>query len=344
MYVVSYRAKTKPSCTMVSSFSVPMPVKRIFDTFPLQTYAAQTDKDEAVALEIQRRSYTFTERGGGSSELTVEGTYKLGVYNVFLEANTGAALATDPWCLFVQLALCQKNGLVLPTHSQEQTPSHTCNHEMLVLSRLSNPDEALPILVEGYKKRIIRSTVAISEIMRSRILDDAEQLMYYTLLDTVLYDCWITQILFCASDAQFMELYSCQKLSDSIVTPLDVENSLLQKLSAKSLKISLTKRNKFQFRHREIVKSMQGVYHNHHNSVNQEQVLNVLFENSKQVLLGLKDMLKSNGQPTYLHLKIASYILCITNVKEPIKLKTFVENECKELVQFAQDTLKNFVQ
>lgn len=60
-----------------------MPIKRIFDTFPLQTYAAQTDKDEAVALEIQRRSYTFTERGGGSSELTVEGTYKLGVYNVF---------------------------------------------------------------------------------------------------------------------------------------------------------------------------------------------------------------------------------------------------------------------
>lgn len=323
---------------------MPMPVKRMFDTFPLQTYAAQTDKDEAVALEIQRRSYAFTKCSDDGSELTAEGTYKLGVYNVFFEATTGAVLATDPWCLFVQLALCQKNGLRLPTQSREPTPSHSCNHELMVLSRLSNPDETLPILVEGYKKRIIRSTEAISEIMRSRILDDAEQLMYHTLLDTVLYDCWITQILFCASDAQFMELYSSQRLNDSTSTPLDVENTLLRKLSTKSLKMSLLKRNKFHLRHRDITKGMYGVYHNHHNSINQEQVLNVLFENSRQVLLDFKDSLKSDGQPTSLHLKIASYILCITNVKEPIKLKTFVESECKELVYFAQETLKNFVQ
>ena len=173
---------------MVGAFSVPMPIKRMFDTFPLKVYAAQADIDEAVTLEVQRRSYAFVERRNGSSELTVEGTYKLGVYNVFFEEATGAVLATDPWCLFVQLALCQKNGLYLPTQLREQNLPHSCKHELVVLSRLSNPDETLPILVEGYKKRIVRSTEAISETMRTRILDDAEQLMYHTLLDTVVYD------------------------------------------------------------------------------------------------------------------------------------------------------------
>lgn len=336
--------KVRVLCAMVSLFSVPKPVKRMFDTFPLQTYAAQADKDEAVASKVQRRSYAFAKRGDGDFKLTAEDTYKLGVYNVFAEATTGAILATDPWCLFVQLALCQKNGLCLPTESQEKGSSQSCSHELMVLSRLSNPDETLPILVEGYKKRIVRSTDAISDTMRSRVLDDAEQLMYHMLLDTVLYDCWMTQVLFRISNLQFMELYSSQKLNESTSTLVDVENSLLNKLSANSLKISLLKRNKFQLRHREVAKSMHAIYHNRHNSTSQEQAIDVLFENSKQVLLDLKKSLSGSTQPTSLHLKIASYILCIINVKEPIELKVFVEDECKDLVNFAQEVLKNFIQ
>ncbi|EJS43445.1 sam35p [Saccharomyces arboricola H-6] len=329
---------------MMSLFSVPMPVKRIFDTFPVRTYPAQADRDEAVVLEVDRRSYAFTRGDDNDSKLTAEDTYKLGVYNVFLEATTKTVLATDPCCLFVQLALCQKNGVQLPTQSREQGLSRSCNHELVVLSRLSNPDETLPILVEGYKKRIVRSTGAISESVRSRMLDDSEQLMYHTLLDTVLYDCWITQVLFCSSNAQFMELYSSQKSNNSVSSTLDVGNSLLNKLSVNSLKMSLLMRNKFQLRHREIVKGMHAIYHNHHNTINQEQALNVLFENSKQILSDFKLKLKRGGQPTSLDLKIASYILCIINVKEPIKLKIFIENECNELVSFAQEVLQNFVQ
>ena len=88
--------KVRVLCAMVSLFSVPKPVKRMFDTFPLQTYAAQADKDEAVASKVQRRSYAFAKRGDGDFKLTAEDTYKLGVYNVFAEATTGAILATDP--------------------------------------------------------------------------------------------------------------------------------------------------------------------------------------------------------------------------------------------------------
>ncbi|CAI1725553.1 hypothetical protein SEUBUCD646_0O02520 [Saccharomyces eubayanus] len=337
--------KVRVLYAMVSLFSVPKPVKRMFDTFPLQTYGAQADKDEAVALEVQRRSYPFTGRGDGDLKLTAEDTYKLGVYNVFSEATTGAMLATDPWCLFVQLALCQKNGLCLPTESQEKGTSQSCNHELMVLSRLSNPDETLPILVEGHKKRIVRSTDAISNTMRSRVLEDAEQLMYDMLLDTVLYDCWMTQVLFRISNSQFMELYSSQKPNESTSTLVDVENSLLGKLSANSLKMSLLKRNKFQLRHREIADSMHAIYHKRHNSISQEQAIDVLFENSKQVLLDFQSSLSGNNtQPASLHLKIASYILCIMNVKEPIELKVFVEDECKDLVNFAHKVLNNFIQ
>ncbi|CAI4063738.1 SAM complex subunit SAM35 SKDI_08G1310 [Saccharomyces kudriavzevii IFO 1802] len=329
---------------MVNLFSVPMPVKRMFDAFPVQVYPAQADKDKTVTFEVQRRSYAFAKRSDEDLEFTVEDKYTLGVYNVFSEATTGAVLATDPWCLCVELALCQKNGLRLPTQSQERGTSHYCSHELTVLSRLCNPDETLPILVEGYKKRIVRSTNVINETMRSRLLDDSEQLMYHMLLDTVLYDCWITQILFCTSNAQFMELYSSQRINDSISTPLDLENSLLNKLSANSLKMSLLQRNKFHLRHREIVKGMHAIYHNRHNTINEKKTLNVLFENSKRVLSDLNGCLRSTDQPTPLNLKIASYILCIINVKEPIKLKTFVESECKELVSFAQRILNNLVQ
>ncbi|QLQ80908.1 hypothetical protein HG537_0E02630 [Torulaspora globosa] len=314
---------------MSSFLSVPGPIKTLFDSFPLATYPPISKQDDSMDDEISRRKFAF--QGSNARQDTPNNTFMLGVYNVFTETESNCLFATDPLCLYAQFALCRKNGLGLPNRSNCEGRGYT--HTIALLSHTASAKESLPILIEGFSKRNIRSAEGIDEILRARVSHDAEQLMYITMLDRVVYDCWIAQVLYHTTEQQFLNLYSH-----------DPENTsaLLGHLAIGNMKLALVKRNEFHLRHKELVKNIESPL-NVYKARSLNHLLDPIFEKCKKTLLQFQDMMSgaSNDEsPTYLELKIASYILCILNLDETTTLRVFVENQCQELTNQARLTVQ----
>lgn len=311
--------------TMSRIFQIPAPIKSLFDNFPLKTYPPISSQDDAMHAEFLKRKYPF----GGSSQTDINSTFALGVYNIFCEPKTKTILASDPWCLYAQFALCKKNALRLPCGNLEQEGGDDeYNHCLDLLSPFAANDETLPVLIEGYNKRYIRSTDGINEILTSRVNDDPEQLLFINMLDHIVYDCWMLQIFFHLSAAQFLKMYSFQDTCE-----------------IKDLKVSLTKRNHFHLRHREIVKNIESPMQCYqHSSI--KNMLAPIQESCQTTLLQFQESLgnkpfvsTSDATPTYFELKIASYMLCIANLPDETPLKAFVNDKCQQLMHHAQLTL-----
>lgn len=316
---------------------MPAPIKSLFESFPLKTFPPIPILDDAMNNEFNRRKLPF--QGLNSYQDNANSTFTLGVYNYFHEPKTNAFLSTDPWCLYAQFALCKKNSLGLPCF---ENPKDTTiekrkhQHSLGLVSSSAAPKETLPILIEGYNNRYIRSTEGINEILRSRVSEDPEQLMYIIMLDNVIYDCWITQIIYHTSQQEFLKLYSFNS---------EQENALLNHLSITNMKFALLKRNNFHLRHKEITKNIESTF-NVYKSNSLDDLLQPIFEKCKKTLLQFQKMLgdqpfisTDDTAPTYLELKVASYILCVLNLSETVPLKTFVEENCKELMRHSELTL-----
>lgn len=322
---------------MSSIFSVPAPIKSLFDSFPLITYPPISILDDAMNNEFNRRKLPF--QGPNSYQDNANSTFTLGVYNYFHESKTNALLSTDPWCLYAQFALCKKNLLGLPcSESSKETTIENRRHQhcLGLVSPSATRNETLPILIEGYSNRFIRSTEGINEILRSRVSEDPEQFMYIIMLDNVIYDCWITQIIYHTSEQEFLKLYSFNS---------EQENALLNHLSITNMKFALLKRNHFHLRHKEITKNIESTF-NAYKSNSLDHLLQPIFEKCKKTLIQFQDMLgdkpfisADDAAPTYLELKIASYILCVLNLSEAVPLRTFVEENCKQLMRKSELTL-----
>lgn len=310
-------------------FSVPAPIKTLFESFPLVTYPALPNDDDALHSEISTRKFPFL----GSKQDNINKTFTLGVYNVFSEPETKTIMATDPWCMYAQFALCKKNTLGLPCCSLENErlsevgSAQGYQHCLSVLSPFAAQDESLPVLVEGNLKRFVRSTDGMNEILRSRVND--EQLLYINMLDHVVYDYWISQIIFHLSDEQFLKLYSFNA-----------------RAGAKELKLTLVKRNQFHLRHRELVKNVESPLQLYQkNSL--KFMLKPIRDSCETTLLQFQDVLgdeppflsTADSAPTYLELKLASYVLCINNLPDKVPLKSFLNNRCPQLIRHAQLTL-----
>ena len=99
-------------------------------------------------------------------------------------------------------------------------------------------------------------------------LDDPEQLMYITMLDHVVYDCWITQVIYHTTEEQFLTLYSYNSKD---------RNIFLNRLATSSMKSALVKRNEFHLRHKELVKNIKSPL-NVYKARSLEQLLRPIFE------------------------------------------------------------------
>ncbi|QLL33350.1 hypothetical protein HG536_0E02610 [Torulaspora globosa] len=318
---------------MPSFFSVPGPIKTIFDSFPLAIYPAISKQDDSMSGEISRRKFAF--QGSNARQDTPNNTFMLGVYNVFAELESGCLLATDPLCLYAQFALCKKNALGLPNGSTCEGRGYP--HSIALLSHAASAKESLPILVEGFSKRSIRSAEGIDEILRTRVSHDAEQLMYITMLDHVVYDCWIIQVLYHTTEEEFLRLYSHDPKSTT---------ALLGHLAIGNMKLALVKRNEFHLRHKELVKNIESPL-NVYKARSLNHLLKPIFDKCKKTLLQFQDIMSDPSlrstkdvSPTYLELKIASYILCILNLDEMAPLRAFVENQCQGLTKQAKLTVQ----
>lgn len=308
---------------MAGILEIPQPVKVIFEKFPLEAYAPVGKADDAVKYESEQRTYPFV--GSTSIQNSINETFKLGVYNVFRHKETGSILATDPWCLYTQLALCKKNSLSLCTGEEKKRKNQ---HSMVVLSHSAATDARLPVLVEGYSKRYVRSTEGINEILSSRVTD-AKDVMYLALLDTVVYDCWISQVVYNLSTEKLLDLYHYKPH----------QSRLLDKLVLSDLKSSLIKRNEFHLRHLEVAKNIESLSFYKAKSI--DELTQPLLQNCQKVLLQFQKLLgdrrfySENVTPSYLDLKLASYTLCIMNLDEDVALYRFVVDHCDKLVQHA---------
>lgn len=313
-------------------FSVPGPVKTLFDQFPLNTYPPVPKRDDAMSQEFAQRTYDF--QGPNSIQDDINNTFTLGVYNVFHDSNLDVALATDPWCLYAELSLCKKNSLKLPQlmRAESGKPSKP-QQRMALLSPLATQSESLPILVEGYNKRFIRSSDSIQQTLKSRAAEDPQQLIYISLLDHVIYDCWITQVLFHLEDQDFFKLYSYE-------LP-ECGNRFVQRLAVYNLKLSLIRRNQFHLRHKVLAKNLESTAVSYR-AATLPEILDPILKRCQRVLTQFDKLLRDKpfaSSPTYLELKIASYVLCILNLPAGVPLRVFIEENCHHLVNHSRATV-----
>lgn len=318
---------------MSSLFTVPASVKTLFDSFPLTTYPAISKQDDSMSGEINRRKIAF--QGTNARQETPSNTFMLGVYNVFTDPESQCLLATDPLCLYAQFALCKKNSLRLPNGSANEGKGYS--HSVALLSHTASARGTLPILVEGFSKRGIRSAEGIDEVLRTRVAHDAEQLMYITMLDRVVYDCWITQVIYHTTEDQFLELYSQGSVN---------HGALLSRLTIGNMKSALVKRNEFHLRHKELVKNLESPL-NVYKARSLDHLLKPIFDKCKKTLLQFQEIMTNppsgstnDASPTYLELKIASYIFCILNLDESVPLRVFVETKCHRLTNQVKPSLQ----
>lgn len=314
-------------------FAVPGPVKAVFDFFPLEIYPPISKADDAMAYEIAERTFGF--QGANSFQEDVNNTFTLAVYNTFHESNVNVILASDPWCLYAQLSLCKRNSLKLPeTTRSKGGKSNKPQHRMALLSPMATQHETLPILIEGHSKRFIRSSESIHETLRIRVAEDPQQLMYISLLDHIIYDCWITQVLFSIPDEEFLKLYSFESGG---------QNRLANRLLVTNLKLALVKRNEFHLRHKILAKNVESNITYKASSL--PELLDPIFEKCKKALKQFQTLLATkftSATPTYLELKIASYVLCVLNLSPAAPLRIFLEQNCHYLLNHSERVLKSF--
>lgn len=180
---------------MVSIFQVPGPVKDLFDKFPLVQYPAVKQLTPDTKSEILKRNYSYSV--STAEEKANQSTFfKIGTYNVFQnEENT--FLATDPMCLSLELYLAIKNEVKLPKLNNDHTDQN--RNSLFLMSHHANAQGYLPIYIEEDQKkrskRLIKDSQSINETLISRI-ESSSDLMLITLVDNVIYDYWITSVLF----------------------------------------------------------------------------------------------------------------------------------------------------
>ncbi|SCU98512.1 LAFA_0G18404g1_1 [Lachancea sp. 'fantastica'] len=323
---------------MYDIFQIPVPVKTLFNKLPLQTYGPVDKQDDALEHEFNARSYAF--EGTEAVQKSINNTFQVGVYKMAKDPSSGCFLASDPWCLFTQLSLCKKNRLRLPGGNKTQAivdSKPVYAHSVLELSPLASTDCFLPVLVEGYAKRHVRSAAGINEILMSRF-SGAEERMYALLLDSVVYDCYMSKVLYRLTTGQFFEVYGGETTS-----------SAANMLISQNHRSDLSRRNDFSLRNRELASKwrLPGVS----GSDGPGQLLSVIDENCSRTLLQFQDLLKksttlfflTNQDPSYLDLKLASYVYCLLNLPQhQNSITDFLRQECSTLVEHTQRVIDHF--
>lgn len=188
---------------------IPQPVKKIFDTFPLQTYPAEVNH-----VDLTNRYYF-------QGKAQVDSKFTLGVHNVIQYKDK--FIPSDPVSLGQALILAEKNSLKLPVERAEKntvtssnspvlggtTESSPCasSNSILVLAYQASPDNQLPILIEDVKQS--RNTILLNSINKSvsskLVIDD---LIFNGLIDDKFSDIWILSLLTEVSEETLIQIFN----------------------------------------------------------------------------------------------------------------------------------------
>ncbi|CUM53340.1 uncharacterized protein AC631_00541 [Debaryomyces fabryi] len=178
-------------------FEVPVPIKKVFDTFPLYTYNPIPNTTPSNIQSIESNKFYFTSSNDQADE---SACFTLGVHNIYLvtTANGEKKIPSDPISLGHSLILCHKNGLQLPTCGDKT--GNKSKHSIMKLSYHASPDNQLPILIEDDLKsqtRNIRSALSMNQSVKvnNKFSENALARIINELVDAELADLWILCLL-----------------------------------------------------------------------------------------------------------------------------------------------------
>lgn len=332
---------------MASLLAIPGPLKSVFDMFPLKTYGNIKDNDQALDYDALTRTAYFM--GPNALKANKDDVFQLGVYQIVRDPKTGVLLASDPWGIFAELSLCKKNDLQLPTATPDPQDPKTAQkpqHSMCILSARASVDKSLPILIESYTRRHIRSTKSINEILFSRI-PAGEQTLYLKLLNTIVYDGYLADLLTNASPAKFCELYTYINERDVSVT-----NSI----TIQDVKRSLLARNNFNLRHQQLTKYLlEPMFPT--NRTELAALVQTAIAETIRCLKKLQIHWRKNHQPQehqnhasntqrtdfqYIDLALASYVLAIAQLGPDSELYQWMHTDAQFLLEFSHQLLQTY--
>ncbi|ONH66940.1 Sorting assembly machinery 35 kDa subunit [Cyberlindnera fabianii] len=296
----------------MSYLKVPEPVRELFDAFPRHKYPAirQHTALEKQAFEERRFSYSASSLQDGTH-------FTLVVYNVF-QTPEQTYLATDPLCLSAELALALRNNNSLPKVNHDHADKS--RNAVFIASHHAHPEGHLPLYVEEdalrKSRRITKDSVSVQETLVSRV-DSSSELMLITLVDSVVYDAWMTAVLFDIDDSVKSEIYQYQQSS---------EFNLVNRAGLSGLLSQLVTRNNFALRNRQIVRAfdstvssvlVHAVLRRNDRGVEFEKQRNYReFSHALQsidAILSRKgtQFFSANEKPGLLDIKLASYVTLI---------------------------------
>lgn len=331
---------------MVSILAVPGPLKTFFDKFPLKTFEYVNNEDKAMDYQISQRSTYF--EGPDAVQSSKDDVFQLGVYQIVRDSETGVLLASDPWGLFAELSLSKKNNLKLPSEGFNANGTNAptkrrLQHSMCVLSPRASVTKSLPILVEGFTKRHVRSTESINEILYSRIAT-GEHTMYLKLINTIVYDGYIVDLLCNVPSNKFCELYAHIN---------ERETSITNWVTIQDTKTTILERNGFQIRHEVLSKYLVELKY----PIRTPRVTQ-LAELSENIILETINCLErlqthwkgsSKSEPDsttnlnkyqYIDLALVSYILAIAQLGSESVLNQWLQTNGQYLLQYSYQLLK----
>ena len=293
------------------------------------------NNDDAMSCMISNRSVHFRE--ANPSKLNNNDVFQLGVYQIVKDASTGILIASDPWGLFAELSLCKKNSLQLPVAEDRASRNFNSQHSMCILSPRASVNNSLPILIEGYSKRHVRSTESINEILYSKFTA-SEDTMYLKLLNTIIYDGYMTDLLVNVPGQRFCELYAYIDKKD---------HSITNSFSSQETKRQLTARNGYNLRH-SIISTMLG----DHFSVSKGSILDLSGTVINQSITCLKtfqthwaenrlNSSKGTGGDLYeyIDLVLASYVMSIAQLGPESIINQWLQSEGSNLLRFSRDLI-----
>ncbi|QPG73150.1 hypothetical protein FOA43_000456 [Brettanomyces nanus] len=231
-------------------------INRFNSNFPLVTYAPIDNVSESFdSLESKREFKLVDEEEEDNGNVNQYTKFKLGVYNVLpFNFDENILVTVDPLCFFALLLLASRSGCYLPKLGPDTNSAgyaNTRNGSIVSLAFGASPDGELPILIEDEidkitktVKRKVRRTTVVNKFALASVTDTTE-LMYIKLVDTRLFDFYISRLTLTKDKSLIMRLYSLSGIEEK-------QQDISEKLVYPSVMAHLVSRFQFDLRNPSI--------------------------------------------------------------------------------------------
>ncbi|ODV86483.1 hypothetical protein CANARDRAFT_22373 [[Candida] arabinofermentans NRRL YB-2248] len=333
---------------------VPQTFKDTLAKFPLKTYPPEAVEIPELKNAFVHRQFKFrassTSKDKTSSEFS---KFNLGVYNITpLSYDANVAASLDPVCFYAMLLLASKTKSKLPLLSGSDLSTEQSLGSVSLLSYHSSIEGELPILVEDEQNkklkkitRKIRSTATIDKFSLSSV-ENPKEIMFTKLLDTRVYDFFMSCVFESFPDDLKLRLYSLNKNDSS--PSVDESLTVFDRLTLPSILAYATRRYNFNVRNPSIAyKYLQLVPVRPHYLA--EAIKSEIARCSEEGLETLRsfasylDAAKTpyffGNEPSVFDFKLAAMIHCIVNI-EKCDAFTYVSSNAPSLVEHSERVIR----